>query len=173
MVEDQNGFLINMEAGFCFCGGWNFSKLVIMGSTFIREMRVTVQALFWGTRYSKVALAGSPWPKMVWFCNLFKAWTNTASLTVLTVDGEEPAMPGTWIWDRALKLLISRRTQKIQYFAWSPTNMYTICCNYFSTRIKSFRQKFKYSINKQMEVSDKNKNATTYKRIETHCAVVM
>ena len=31
---------INMEAGFCFCGGWNFSKLVIVDATFIREMRV-------------------------------------------------------------------------------------------------------------------------------------
>ena len=28
-----------MEGGF-FCGGWNFSKLVSVGSTFIREMRV-------------------------------------------------------------------------------------------------------------------------------------
>ena len=32
---------INVEAGFCFCGGWNFSKLVIVDSTFIREMRVS------------------------------------------------------------------------------------------------------------------------------------
>ena len=32
---------INVEAGLCFCGGWNFSKLVIMDSTFIREMRVS------------------------------------------------------------------------------------------------------------------------------------
>ena len=31
---------INVEAGFCFCGGWNFSKSVIVDSTFIREMRV-------------------------------------------------------------------------------------------------------------------------------------
>ena len=29
-----------MEGGFCFCGGWNFSKSVSVGSTFIREMRV-------------------------------------------------------------------------------------------------------------------------------------
>ena len=33
---------INVEAGFCFCGGWNFSKSVIVDSTFIREMRVPV-----------------------------------------------------------------------------------------------------------------------------------
>jgi hypothetical protein len=32
---------INVEAGFCFCGGWNFSKLVIVDSTFIREIRVS------------------------------------------------------------------------------------------------------------------------------------
>ena len=31
---------INVEVGFLFCGGWNFSKLVSMGPTFIREMRV-------------------------------------------------------------------------------------------------------------------------------------
>ena len=31
--------LINVEGDF-FCGGWNFSKLVSVGSTFIREMRV-------------------------------------------------------------------------------------------------------------------------------------
>ena len=30
---------INVEGGF-FCGGWNFSKSVSVGSTFIREMRV-------------------------------------------------------------------------------------------------------------------------------------
>ena len=31
-----------MEAGFCFCGGWNFSNLVTMDSMFIKEMRVTL-----------------------------------------------------------------------------------------------------------------------------------
>ena len=31
---------INVEGGFLFCGGWNFSKSVSVGSTFIREMRV-------------------------------------------------------------------------------------------------------------------------------------
>ena len=31
---------INVEGGFLFCGGWNFSKLVSVGPTFIREMRV-------------------------------------------------------------------------------------------------------------------------------------
>ena len=31
---------INVEGGFLFCGGWNFSKLVSLGPTFIREMRV-------------------------------------------------------------------------------------------------------------------------------------
>ena len=34
---------INVEGGF-FCGGWNFSKLVSVGSTFIREMRVRFAA---------------------------------------------------------------------------------------------------------------------------------
>ena len=33
---------INVEAGFCFCGGWILSKSVIVDSTFIREMRVIV-----------------------------------------------------------------------------------------------------------------------------------
>jgi hypothetical protein len=31
---------INVGAGFCFFGGWNFSKSLIVDSTFIREMRV-------------------------------------------------------------------------------------------------------------------------------------
>ena len=31
---------INMEGGFLFCGGWNFSKSVSVGPTFIREIRV-------------------------------------------------------------------------------------------------------------------------------------
>ena len=39
MVEKSN-ISINVEGGFLFCGGWNFSKLVSVGSTFIREMRV-------------------------------------------------------------------------------------------------------------------------------------
>ena len=30
-----------VEGGFLFCGGGNFSKSVSMGSTFIREMRVS------------------------------------------------------------------------------------------------------------------------------------
>ena len=34
---------INVEGGFCFCGGWNFSKLVSVDSTFIREMRVNAR----------------------------------------------------------------------------------------------------------------------------------
>jgi len=33
----------NVEDGFLFCGGWNFSKLVSVGPTFIREMRVITQ----------------------------------------------------------------------------------------------------------------------------------
>ena len=33
---------INVEGGFYFCGGWNFSKSVSVGSTFIKEMRVTL-----------------------------------------------------------------------------------------------------------------------------------
>ena len=31
---------INVEGGILFCGGWNFSKSVNVGPTFIREMRV-------------------------------------------------------------------------------------------------------------------------------------
>ena len=31
---------INVEGEFLFCGGWNFSKLVSLGPTFIIEMRV-------------------------------------------------------------------------------------------------------------------------------------
>ena len=31
---------INVECGFLFCGGWNFSKSVSVGSMFIGEMRV-------------------------------------------------------------------------------------------------------------------------------------
>jgi len=31
---------INVEGGFLLCGGWNFSKSVSMGPTFIREMRI-------------------------------------------------------------------------------------------------------------------------------------
>ena len=33
---------INVVGGFLFCGGWNFSKSVSVGSTFIREMRVSM-----------------------------------------------------------------------------------------------------------------------------------
>ena len=33
---------INVEDGVLFCGGWDFSKSVNVGSTFIREMRVYV-----------------------------------------------------------------------------------------------------------------------------------
>ena len=33
---------IDVEGGFLFCGGWNFSKSVSVGSTFIRVMRVVV-----------------------------------------------------------------------------------------------------------------------------------
>ena len=35
---------INVEGGFFFCGGWNFSKSVSVGPTFIREMRVSLLA---------------------------------------------------------------------------------------------------------------------------------
>ena len=37
---EKSKISINVEGGFLFCGGWNFLKLVSMGSTFIREMRV-------------------------------------------------------------------------------------------------------------------------------------
>ena len=36
---------INVEGGFLFCGGWNFSKSVSVGSTFIREMSVVLWVL--------------------------------------------------------------------------------------------------------------------------------
>ena len=38
MEKSKNS--INVEGGFLFCGGWNFSKSVSLDSTFIREMRV-------------------------------------------------------------------------------------------------------------------------------------
>ena len=37
---------INVEGGFLFCGGWNFSKSVSMGPTFIRQMRVMIISKF-------------------------------------------------------------------------------------------------------------------------------
>ena len=39
---EKSKISINVEGGFLFCGGWNFSKSVSVGSTFIREMRVTL-----------------------------------------------------------------------------------------------------------------------------------
>ena len=36
---------INVEGGFLFCGGWNFSKSVSVGPTFIREMRVVAYSI--------------------------------------------------------------------------------------------------------------------------------
>ena len=36
---------INMEGGVLFCGGWNISKLVSVGPTFIIEMRVTKKGI--------------------------------------------------------------------------------------------------------------------------------
>ena len=38
MEKSKNS--INVEGGSLFCGGWNFSKSVSVGPTFIREMRV-------------------------------------------------------------------------------------------------------------------------------------
>ena len=38
--------LINVEGEFLFCGGWNFSKSVSVGSTFIRQMRVFAPPTF-------------------------------------------------------------------------------------------------------------------------------
>ena len=38
MEKSKNS--IYVEGGFLFCGGWNFSKLVSVGPTFIRKMRV-------------------------------------------------------------------------------------------------------------------------------------
>ena len=37
---------INVEGGFLFCGGWNFSKSVSVGPTFIRDesMRLLIVA---------------------------------------------------------------------------------------------------------------------------------
>ena len=43
---------LNVEGGFLFCGGWNFSKSVSVDSTFIREMRVcmfTIYLQIWTT----------------------------------------------------------------------------------------------------------------------------
>ena len=42
MEKSKNS--INVEGGFLFCGGRNFSKLVNVGPTFIREMRVPYAA---------------------------------------------------------------------------------------------------------------------------------
>ena len=39
---------INEEGGFLFCGGWNFSKSVSVGSTFIRDMRVRLYTIMFG-----------------------------------------------------------------------------------------------------------------------------
>ena len=38
---------INVEGGFLFCGGWNFSKLVSVDPTFIREMRVRKESTYY------------------------------------------------------------------------------------------------------------------------------
>ena len=38
---EKSKISINVEGGFLFCGGWNFLKSVSVGSTFIREMRVS------------------------------------------------------------------------------------------------------------------------------------
>ena len=43
---EKSKISINMEGGFLFCGGWNFSKSVSVGSTFIREMRVSSSGNF-------------------------------------------------------------------------------------------------------------------------------
>ena len=40
MEKSKNS--INMEGGFSFCGGGNFSKSVSVFPTFIREMRVLI-----------------------------------------------------------------------------------------------------------------------------------
>ena len=40
MEKSKNS--INVDGGFLFCGGWNFSKSVSVGPTFIREMRVLI-----------------------------------------------------------------------------------------------------------------------------------
>ena len=37
---EKSKISINVEGGFLFCGGWNFSKSVSVGPSFIREMRV-------------------------------------------------------------------------------------------------------------------------------------
>ena len=39
MEKSKNS--INVEGGFLFCGGWDFSKSVSVDPTFIREMRVS------------------------------------------------------------------------------------------------------------------------------------
>ena len=53
MEKSKNS--INVEGGFLFCGGWNFSKSVSLGPTFIREMRVfpvIFTCMLWGTPWN-------------------------------------------------------------------------------------------------------------------------
>ena len=49
MEKSKNS--INVEGGFLFCGGWNFSKSVSVDPTFIREMRVQKFILKFRTVY--------------------------------------------------------------------------------------------------------------------------
>ena len=46
---------INVKGGIFFCGGWNFSKWVSLGLTFIREMRVAQLCLLsYGGQWDKI-----------------------------------------------------------------------------------------------------------------------
>ena len=52
---------INVEGGFLFCGGRNFSKSVSVGPTFIREIRVAILRnstvlLMWYHSYEKMSI---------------------------------------------------------------------------------------------------------------------
>ena len=50
---------INVEGGFLFCGGWNFSKLVSLGPTFIKEMRVAILHKYTGLQHASPRLLKS------------------------------------------------------------------------------------------------------------------
>ena len=59
---------INKRGGWItFCGGWNFSKLVSVGSTFIREMRVVTQRKLLYYRGQNCSVAQDRNTYNIWF----------------------------------------------------------------------------------------------------------
>ena len=58
MEKSKNS--INVEGGFLFCGGWNFSKSVSVGPTFIREMRVDKKKICLTFRFLDVSKSINP-----------------------------------------------------------------------------------------------------------------